>query len=72
MGKDLVRCVAMDSTDWLQRSTPVRRTNNPIQVPVGQETLGRIFNVLGKTIDGKGEPGASEFYPIHRPAPRFR
>ncbi len=70
-GNSEVRCVAMDTTDGLQRSTPVRRTHSPIRVPVGKETLGRIFNVLGKPIDGKGELGASAYYPIHRPAPRF-
>ena len=70
-GDNQVRCVAMDSTDGLQRGTPVRRTNSPIRVPVGQETLGRIFNVLGQPIDGKGDTGAHEYYPIHRPAPIF-
>ncbi len=70
-GNQLVRCVAMDSTDGLQRSTPVRRTHSPIRVPVGKETLGRIFNVLGNPIDGKGEINAQEYYPIHRPAPNF-
>ncbi len=70
-GNSEVRCVAMDTTDGLQRSTPVRRTHSPIRVPVGKETLGRIFNVLGKPIDGKGELGASAYYPIHRPGPKF-
>jgi F-type H+-transporting ATPase subunit beta len=71
MGNSEVRCVAMDTTDGLQRGTPVRRTNSPIQIPVGKETLGRIFNVLGKPIDGKGDVDASEYYPIHRPGPNF-
>ena len=70
-GSNQVRCVAMDTTDGLQRGTPVRRTHSPIRVPVGKETLGRIFNVLGKPIDGKGELDVGEYYPIHRPAPNF-
>lgn len=70
-GDNQVRCVAMDSTDGLQRGTGVRRTQSPIRVPVGTETLGRIFNVLGKAIDGKGDLEAKTYYPIHRPAPKF-
>ncbi len=70
-GDNQVRCVAMDSTDGLQRGTVVRRTQSPIRVPVGAETLGRIFNVLGKAIDGKGDLEAKAYYPIHRPAPKF-
>ena len=71
IGNNMVRCVAMDTTDGLQRSTPVRRTGSPIRVPVGLETLGRIFNVLGKPIDDKGDVEAGAYYPIHRPAPSF-
>ncbi len=71
LADNVVRCVAMDTTDWLQRETPVRRTFAPITVPVGNETLGRVFNVLGQTIDNKGEVAAKQRYPIHRPAPAF-
>jgi F-type H+-transporting ATPase subunit beta len=71
MGNNWVRCVAMDSTDGLQRGLPVQRTHAPIQVPVGPETLGRIFNVLGVTVDGKPDITPSKLYPIHRPAPAF-
>ena len=71
LGDNWVRCVAMDATDGLQRGMEVWGTGSPILVPVGQPTLGRVFNVLGKPIDNKGEVVASEFYPIHRPAPLF-
>ena len=71
LGNSWVRTVAMDSTDGLQRGVPVRGTGAPISVPVGQATLGRIFNVLGKPIDKKGDVAASARYPIHRPAPLF-
>ena len=67
-GNNNVRCIAMDSTDGLVRGMPVINTNNPISVPVGEKTLGRIFNVLGETIDGKEEVVADKM-PIHRPAP---
>jgi F-type H+/Na+-transporting ATPase subunit beta len=71
MGGGVVRCVAMDTTDGLQRGVPVSRTHAPISVPVGPKTLGRIFNVLGHTVDN-GEQVESELhYPIHRAAPRF-
>ena len=66
-----VRCIAMDVTDGLARGLPVRRTYKPIQVPVGLETLGRVFNVLGEAIDNKGPVKAYLHYPIHRPAPEF-
>lgn len=66
-----VRCVSMGSTDGLQRGLPVRRTYAPIEVPVGPETLGRVFNILGQPIDGKGPLEAGLRYPIHRPAPSF-
>lgn len=68
---NVVRCVAMDTTDGLQRGMLVRRTHAPIKVPVGPETLGRIFNALGKPVDNRGSVKPSEYYPIHRPAPRF-
>ncbi len=66
-----VRCIAMGSTDGLSRGMSVTRTYNPIMVPVGEETLGRIFNVLGEPVDGKGEVTTSVKYPIHRAAPTF-
>jgi F-type H+-transporting ATPase subunit beta len=70
-GDNMVRCVAMDTTDGMQRNVPVKRTGFPIQVPVGPNILGRIFNVLGNTVDNKGELVAEARYPIHRPAPKF-
>jgi ATP synthase F1 subcomplex beta subunit len=66
-----VRCVAMDTTDGLQRGLPAYTTGEPIKVPVGPATLGRIFNVLGEPIDGKGPVEATEYRPIHRPAPPY-
>ena len=66
-----VRCISMGSTDGLRRGMVARRTNSQIMVPVGSETLGRIFNVLGKPIDNKGEVKTDLRYPIHREAPDF-
>jgi F-type H+-transporting ATPase subunit beta len=71
LGNGWVRCIAMDSTDGLRRGMPATSTGAPIQVPVGRGTLGRIFNVVGEPIDGKGPVSADEYYPIHRPAPSF-
>ena len=71
LGNGEVRCVAMDSTDGLRRGALASASGAPIRVPVGDGSLGRIFNVIGRPIDGKGEVSASEFYPIHRPAPLF-
>src|SRR5574341_1773956 len=71
LGENWVRTVAMDSTDGLRRGMPAVATGAPITVPVGQATLGRIFNVLGTPVDQKGEVKASTRYPIHRPAPPF-
>jgi F-type H+-transporting ATPase subunit beta len=71
LGNDWVRCVAMDATDGLQRGMTAISTGSPIKVPVGMMTLGRVFNVLGNPIDGKGEVVADLYYPIHRPAPSF-
>jgi F-type H+/Na+-transporting ATPase subunit beta len=71
IGENLVRCVAMDTTDGLQRGLAVKRTGNPIMVPVGPQTLGRIFNVLGEPSDNKGPVETENRYPIHRPAPSF-
>jgi F-type H+-transporting ATPase subunit beta len=66
-----VRCVAMDSTDGLQRGMPAIDTGGPISVPVGPETLGRLINVLGRPVDNLGPIEAREHRPIHRPAPPF-
>jgi len=71
LGENWVRCVAMDTTDGLQRGAPANHVGMPISVPVGQATLGRVINVLGRPIDGKGEIKASAYYPIHRQAPSF-
>lgn len=71
MGGHVVRCVAMDTTDGLQRGMEVLRTGAPISVPVGPNTLGRIFNVLGRTVDNREQVESELRYPIHRPAPRF-
>jgi F-type H+-transporting ATPase subunit beta len=69
LGDDRVRAVAMDATDGLARGVKVRDTGGPITVPVGEGTLGRIFNLLGDPIDGEGEVKFDERWPIHRPAP---
>ena len=69
LGNDVVRAVAMGPTDGLRRGLEVANTGAPISVPVGPPTLGRLFNVLGEAIDGKGDVDAGERYPIHRPAP---
>jgi F-type H+-transporting ATPase subunit beta len=66
-----VRCVAMDTTDGLRRGMPAYTTNDPIRVPVGPSTLGRIFNVLGEPIDEKGPAEVTEYRPIHRAAPAY-
>jgi F-type H+-transporting ATPase subunit beta len=71
MGDNWVRCVAMDTTDGLQRGLPAVATGAPIKVPVGPTTLGRVFNVLGQPIDEKGPVSSDTYYPIHRPAPEF-
>jgi F-type H+/Na+-transporting ATPase subunit beta len=71
LGRDVVRCVSMDTTDGLQRGLPATATGAPIMVPIGVATLGRIFNVLGLPVDEKGAVAADQFYPIHRPAPLF-
>ncbi len=71
LGRDWVRCLAMDTTDGLQRGMPAFATGAPIKVPVGPATLGRVFNVLGEPIDEQGKVVAEDYYPIHRPAPSF-
>jgi F-type H+-transporting ATPase subunit beta len=65
----VARCVAMDSTDGYRRGLEVKRTFAPITVPVGPETLGRVFNALGDPIDSKGKVNTTNRYPIHRSAP---
>jgi F-type H+/Na+-transporting ATPase subunit beta len=69
LGNNLVRAVAMGSTDGLRRHTPVRDSGAPISVPVGPPTLGRLMNVLGEPIDNAGPIAHDAMYPIHRPAP---
>jgi F-type H+/Na+-transporting ATPase subunit beta len=71
LGNNWVRTVAMTSTDGLARGTVATDTGGAISVPVGPSTLGRVFNVLGETIDGKGPVESDERYPIHREAPSF-
>ena len=71
VGDNVVRCIAMDSTDGLVRGMAANDTGAPITVPVGEECLGRIFNLVGDTIDGKGPVNAKQKYPIHRSAPPF-
>src|SRR6266508_14661 len=71
IGDNWVRTVAMDATDGLQRGIPAEATGAPIMVPVGPATLGRIFNVLGRPVDQRGEVIAETYYPIHRSAPPF-
>ena len=70
-GDDIVRCIALSSTDGLKRGMDAYDTGNPIQVPVGREVLGRLFNVLGETIDEKGPVETEQRASIHREAPAF-
>ena len=69
LGNDVVRCIAMSSTDGLTRGMDVNDSGGPITVPVGNETLGRVFNLLGKEIDEKGPVNVQQRNPIHRQAP---
>ena len=71
LGENDVRTIAMDATEGLKRGDEVTNTNAPISVPVGPETLGRIINVVGESIDEKGEVKTKEKWPIHRSAPKF-
>ncbi len=71
IGDDVARCVALSSTDGLTRGMEAKDTNGPISVPVGNEVLGRLFNVIGETIDEKGPCNTKKRMPIHRPAPSF-
>ena len=71
LGENTVRCIAMDTTDGLTRGQAVTNTGEPISVPVGPATLGRIMNVIGEPVDERGPIDAKVTYPIHRPAPEF-
>jgi len=71
LGGSVVRTIAMSATDGLTRGQEVENTGKPIEVPVGPETLGRMYDVTGNTIDGKGESKTVKKYPIHRPSPEF-
>ena len=70
LGDSVVRTVAMDSTDGLVRGSKVHDTGVPISVPVGENTLGRLFDVIGNTIDGKDAINNAKTLPIHRSAPK--
>ena len=71
IGDDVVRCIAMSSTDGLVRGTDAVDTQGPITVPVGEECLGRVFNLLGEPVDNMPAPEAKQRWSIHRPAPTF-
>ena len=71
IGDNVVRCIAMSSTDGLQRGTEAIDTGAAISVPVGEECLGRVFNLLGQPIDNKPAVAGAERWPIHRPAPAY-
>ena len=71
LGEGRVRAISMDTTDGITRGTPVRNTGRPIAMPVGPEIRGRLFNVVGKAIDGLPQPTAEEYRPIHAAPPSF-
>jgi F-type H+-transporting ATPase subunit beta len=71
LGDNVVRCIAMDVTDGLVRGMTVKNTGQPIMMPAGDPTLGRVLNVIGRPVDGLGPVEATEFLPIHRHAPGF-
>ncbi len=71
IGDDIVRCIAMSSTDGLVRGLDAVDTGSPIRVPVGRETLGRVFNLLGDPVDEQPAPETAERWPIHRDAPSY-
>src|SRR5687768_5878363 len=72
LGNNLVRCISMQSTDGLVRGMEAVDTGAPISVPVGEQTLGHIFNLLGETLDTKDPlPQPNQRWPIHRPPPQF-
>ena len=70
-GDNVVRCIAMNSTDGLVRGTEAVDTGEPIKVPVGDQCLGRVFNLLGEPVDNKPAPAPEAYWPIHRPAPSY-
>ena len=71
LGDDVVRCIAMSSTDGMVRGMEAEDTGAPIKVPVGKETLGRVFNLLGRAIDDKPQPVTCEKWSIHRDPPAY-
>ena len=71
LGGGRVRAVALDSTDGLQRGAKILDTGKPVSVPVGENVLGRVFNLVGEPIDGRGEVEAAEHRPIHREPPKL-
>jgi F-type H+/Na+-transporting ATPase subunit beta len=71
LGDNVVRTIAMDTTDGLVRGMDAKDTDNPILMPVGHPTLGRVLNVVGRPVDGLGPVVSDKYYPIHRPAPNF-
>ena len=71
MGNNIVRCIMLSASEGLSRDMKVTPTGEGISVPVGEKTLGRIFNVLGEAIDNKEQPQVEAHLPIHRPAPTF-
>ncbi|WP_024334715.1 F0F1 ATP synthase subunit beta [Desulfotignum balticum] len=71
LGDNMVRCIGMDVTDGLQRGMPVKDTGSPIMMPVGEASLGRVLNVVGKPVDGLGDISREKMMPIHRHAPAF-
>ncbi|HDH97735.1 MAG TPA: F0F1 ATP synthase subunit beta, partial [Deltaproteobacteria bacterium] len=71
LGDNMVRTIAMDTTDGLVRAMPVRDSGDPIRIPVGKPTLGRIMNVVGRPVDGLGTVDNSVTAPIHRKCPEF-
>ena len=71
IGDNVVRCIAMSSTDGLQRGTQAIDTGAPIRVPVGDACLGRVFNLLGQPIDEGAPMPETELWPIHRPSPAY-
>jgi F-type H+-transporting ATPase subunit beta len=71
LGDNVVRCIGMDVTDGLQRGMPVKDTGSPIMMPVGEASLGRVLNVVGRPVDGLGDISKDKMMPIHRHAPEF-
>ncbi|WP_136795150.1 MULTISPECIES: F0F1 ATP synthase subunit beta [Desulfosediminicola] len=71
LGDNVCRCIAMDQTDGLVRGMEVRDSGKPIEIPVGEASLGRIMNVVGRPVDGLGDIASEKKMPIHRPAPAF-